>query len=286
LKAVREKMIHAGWARKYINQCIGCVKRCFKWAAGEELIPGSIPHALWAVDGLKRGRSAAKESPPIRPVEDTVVESTLAFMNPPVAAMVKLQRLTGMRPGEVVLIRPCDLDRSGPIWFFRPDSHKTEHHEIDRAIFLGPQAQEILQPFLFRDPSAFLFSPKEAVEAQRTRQRARRKSKVQPSQLCRKKNRPKKTPHDRYTRDSYTRAISYAIAGANRERLRFGPISLNEYVPHWAPNQLRHALATVARQRFGLEAAQVILGHSQADVTQIYAERNLNLGVQVARAIG
>jgi hypothetical protein len=183
-------------------------------------------------------------------------------------------------------MRLCDLERGVPIWFFRPESHKTEHHDIDRAIFLGPRAQEILRPFLFRDPGAFLFSPKEAVEAQRARQRAQRKSKVQPSQVCRKKSRPKKQPKERYTRDSYTRAISYAIARANRERLQFGPIRLSDYIPHWAPNQLRHALATEARQQFGLEAAQIILGHSKADVTQVYAERNLKLGVQVARAIG
>jgi site-specific recombinase XerD len=54
----------------------------------------------------------------------------------------------------------------------------------------------------------------------------------------------------------------------------------------WAPNQLRHAAATEVRREFRLEAAQVILGHSQANVTQIYAERDLALGVEVARAIG
>jgi hypothetical protein len=35
-----------------------------------------------------------------------------------------------------------------------------------------------------------------------------------------------------------------------------------------------------------LEAAQVALGHSQANVTQLYAERNLRLAVEVAQAIG
>jgi integrase len=46
-------------------------------------------------------------------------------------------------------------------------------------------------------------------------------------------------------------------------------------VPHWHPNQLRHNFATLARRQFGSEAAQVVLGHSRADMTQVYAERDL-----------
>jgi hypothetical protein len=41
-----------------------------------------------------------------------------------------------------------------------------------------------------------------------------------------------------------------------------------------------------SRRRFGLEAAQVILGHAKADTTQIYAERDAALAVEVARKIG
>lgn len=55
---------------------------------------------------------------------------------------------------------------------------------------------------------------------------------------------------------------------------------------HWHPNQLRHTYATKIRKEFGLEAAQVLLGHSRADVTQIYAERNQALAVGIAAKIG
>ena len=40
------------------------------------------------------------------------------------------------------------------------------------------------------------------------------------------------------------------------------------------------------RRRFGLEAAQVALGHSQARVTELYAERDLTLAVRVAEQMG
>ncbi|OWK46792.1 hypothetical protein [Fimbriiglobus ruber] len=36
------------------------------------------------------------------------------------------------------------------------------------------------------------------------------------------------------------------------------------------------------RKRFGLEAAQVLHGHAQADVTQIYSERGERLELEVA----
>jgi hypothetical protein len=37
---------------------------------------------------------------------------------------------------------------------------------------------------------------------------------------------------------------------------------------------------------FGLEAAQVALGHARADVTQTYAERDARLGIEVAKRLG
>jgi hypothetical protein len=56
--------------------------------------------------------------------------------------------------------------------------------------------------------------------------------------------------------------------------------------PVFRPNQIRHTVATRVRQEFILEHAQVILGHSKADMTQQYAERNLALASDVASKIG
>jgi integrase len=57
-------------------------------------------------------------------------------------------------------------------------------------------------------------------------------------------------------------------------------------VNHWHPNQLRHTYATEVRRRFGLEAAQVSLGHSSAKTTEIYAERDMALAEKVAKEMG
>ena len=46
-------------------------------------------------------------------------------------------------------------------------------------------------------------------------------------------------------------------------------------MPTWSPGQIRHTAGTQIRAQFGLEAAQAVLGHAKADVTQVYAERDL-----------
>ena len=80
-----------------------------------------------------------------------------------------------------------------------------------------------------------------------------------PSQAARTRRRkPRKTPGDHYTTDSYRRAITYGCRKAS--------------VPKWHPHQLRHNAATFLRREFGLEIARKVLGHSTASVTEIYAE--------------
>jgi site-specific recombinase XerC len=49
---------------------------------------------------------------------------------------------------------------------------------------------------------------------------------------------------------------------------------------------LRHSFATAIRKEHGLEAAQVLLGHARADVTQVYAERDEELAARVAEQVG
>ena len=113
--------------------------------------------------------------------------------------------------------------------------------------------------------------------------RARRETKVQPSQRGRRKPKPKRAPGDRYHTDTYRRAIQRAVDLVNRDREKGGD---DRRLAKWSPNRLRHSAATEIRKLFGLEAAQVTLGHASADVSQIYAERDITLAVEVMRKIG
>jgi integrase len=120
LIAVRQTMIDAGLCRKTINQRIRRIVHVFGWADECELVHGTVHHAQKAVRGLQRGRSKAGEGDPVKPVPDSLVEAIRPHVPRQILAMIELQRLTGMRPGEVTSMRTCDLDRTGKVWTFIP----------------------------------------------------------------------------------------------------------------------------------------------------------------------
>ncbi len=302
MKAVREKMIEGKLCRTTINSNVGRIRRMCRWGVENELIPSTVYHGLQAVQGLQRGRTKARETVPVEAVADKVINATLPHLPVIIADMVHFQRLVGCRPSEVCMVRPCDVDTSGEVWTYVPESHKTEHHGRERRIFIGPRAQDVLRPYLLRAKDSYCFSPKEAEKKRHVALREARKSKVQPSQMSRRKSKPKRKPAECYAKDSYRRAIARAceIAFKMPKDLRRIPDKLSaeqksELRAHaavwreqhvWSPNQLRHAAATQIRKRFGLEAAQVALGHSKADVTQLYAERDFALAERVMLEVG
>lgn len=246
LKVVRQDIVDSGVARSVVNKYVGRIKRMFNWAATEELVPATVPHALSLLPGLKAGRTKAKETKPVKPVDVEVVNATLPHLPKVVADMVRLQLLTGCRPDEVCNIRPQDIDRTDDVWEYRVDGHKTEHHGKCHTVYIGPEGQDILMPYLLRPADEFCFRPKRHIAV------------------------PKK--QKRYRRDSYRRAIVRACERAK--------------VPQWSPNRLRHSAATVFRKKGGLEVAQVMLGHSKANTTEIYAERDSIKAREIAALIG
>jgi integrase len=144
LQAVREAMIGEDWCRQHINKQVDRVKRCFKWATRQQMIPGSVYKALRCVDGLKRDRTLAREGRKVLPIDDADVQATIEQLPAVVADMVQLQRFTGARPGEICDVRPGDVNRAGDVWEYIPGSHKTEHHGRQRVIFIGAKGQRIL----------------------------------------------------------------------------------------------------------------------------------------------
>lgn len=176
LRAVRQKMIDAELTRGYINKQVGRLKRMFKWAAAEEMIPASVHHGLQTVAGLKYGRTAAVEAPGVKPVPDSLVDATLPHMTATLGAMVQVQRLTGMRPGELVLMRTCDLEMSDTVWAYTPEFHKNSYRGRTRQAFLGPKAQEVIRPFLRTNLQAYIFQPQQSERERREAMHAERKT--------------------------------------------------------------------------------------------------------------
>lgn len=252
-------------SRKHVNRQVGIVRRVFKWAVAEELVPADVLLALQAVTDIRTNRAPGendeRERKPVQAVEWERVEAVLPQLSRQIEAMVLLQWWTGMRPGEVTQMRTQDIDRTDEVWIYRPARHKSQHRNKERTIPLGPKAQEVLRPFLRVDQS-FLFQPEEAVTEHRDKKREDRKTPLWPSHLdAQKAKRDAATPMEfgkSYTTPAYGRAIGRACKRAN--------------VKHWSPNMLRHAAATRLRREIGIEAARVVLGHTSATTTEIYAE--------------
>ena len=68
-----------------------------------------------------------------------------------------------------------------------------------------------------------------------------------------------------------------------RPGLRASP---NEEVTASRPNHVRHNAATVLRKEFRLDAACVILGHTSAAVTEIYAKMDRKKAAEIMGVVG
>lgn len=273
LKAVRERMVENGLARVNVNARVAVIRAAFGWAAEEEMVPPAVAAGLKALKHLQAGRSAAKETEPRRPVSKEDVFATLPFLRPRLRALVLAMWHSGMRCGEAVQLRTCDVDMTGATWIFRPPRHKGAWRGKLREIDLGPKAQEALRPWVKLEREAYWFSPADAVrdqlEERRTaratplwashqeRYRAEAQERARRRAELRRAERVKpKVPREKYD----TIAVGQAIARA-AERAR---------VPRWSPHQLRHAALSRIRRELGLEAAIACGGHGSPAVTEAY----------------
>ncbi len=289
LRTVRQRMIDMGWCRTNINRMVDRIKRLFRWATQNELLPGSVYESLRTVAGLRRGRSDAAESKPVRPVPIEHVEAVKPYVSRQVWAMIRLQLLTAARSGEIVILRPCDVDTSGRIWVYRPAHHKTAHHGHERCIYIGPRAQKVLAPFILRNPKSYCFSPAEARAEYLNKIRLARKTPPQQGNApgTNRKAKPRKKPGEHYSTSSYGHAIREAIKKAFRPKGMSNERFRKWKAPqHWHPHQLRHNAATELRKEFGLETARIILGHRSPAITEVYAETNEKHALEAMMKVG
>jgi integrase len=261
-----------GWCRNRVNRNVGRVRSFFKWAVSEKLASPMQLVELQSVAPLKRGRGA-RESEPVLPVDPDIVSKTLPHLPPHVHDMVLFQLRTGTRSGEVCALRPCDIDRTGPVWVYRPSKHKTAHLGHARAIAIGPKAQEAIGRHLEAiGPGDYVFSPARQEAEINASKRAVRKTPVQPSQVDRRKPDAERKPLEQFCNRAYARAIARACKKAG--------------VPHWHPHQLRHTAALLIEREHGAEAARATLGHRTLNMTLHYAGIDLRRAVEVAANMG
>jgi integrase len=288
LKACRDQMIRDERARTNINRHVTRIRGVLKWAVENELLPASVHHGLMAVGGLRRGRCEVAESDPVQPVPMDHVEAVLPFVSRQVAAMIRLQALTGARPGEVTIMRTGDIDRGGKLWVYKPARHKSQIHGHAREIYLGPKAQETVSPFLKLDRNAYIFSPADAEQEGREALHANRKTPLSCGNVPgSQRNRTGRKVNGVYSVSAYYLAIQRGCDRADGWH-KGGMVIDNEegVIPRWNPHRIRHTAATEPRKTHGLEAAQCVLGHRTLTATQIYAAKNTEHAMKIMAEIG
>ncbi|MEE9391934.1 MAG: tyrosine-type recombinase/integrase [Planctomycetota bacterium] len=274
LKSLRDRLIKKRLARSTINDKMRIIVTALRWAVEEELVHESAWRSLQAVRTLQRGRSEAKETEPITPVEKADVEAVLPHLTSVLRAMVLVQWFSGARPGEVCTMRIREVDRSGKNWIYKPEHHKTLHHGKKRLLVLGPKAREELSLLLRPDPDAYFFSPEVSERERKEQRHADRKTPLscgnKPGSV--RTPNPKRPPGAFFSTQSYGRAVKRACVNAG--------------IAPWTPNQLRHSAATRIRKEFSLEHARAVLGHSSTSTTEIYAEVDKTIAIDVMERIG
>jgi len=283
LKAVRAAMVDAGWCRGTVNRAVQRIKQVFKWGVENELVPPSVYHGLTAVTGLRKGRCGVRESKPVQPVPDEYVDAIRPHVSRGVWAMIELQRLTGMRAGEVTAMRGCDLDTMGKVWLYKPRLHKNAFREHERVVELGPRAKATIKPFLQANTEAYLFSPQRAEVERYANAETHRRPNQRP-----KTPQTDRTLGERYTTQSYGRAIARAcdVADLAAKMERGLERDSERIVPHWHSHQLRHNYGTMIRREYGLETARILLGHRSVPMTELYAEVDRAKAREVVGRIG
>lgn len=286
LKESRKLMAKNGLCVNVINARVRKVRQVFRWFVSDLGLNAMVWHALQALQPLEAGRPlevgtdefiTPRVSEPVGPAPEAHVFAVADACPPTIAAMIMFQYWTGARPGETCRIRATELDVSGPVWLFSPSLHKTAHRKKIRTILVGPRAQLVIAPFMTRTIGGFIFRPCDAWDerqAQRVAKYAPKAAGDYRSWASYQARSEEKIGRggECWNPKAYAKAIMRVCDDLN--------------IPRWSPNQLRHNAATRIRKAYGLDVAQVVLGHSKADVTQIYADIDREKAVRAMEAAG
>lgn len=248
--ALRSRWIAAGLSRGSVNDYISKTRQIFAWGMEQGLVDATTLVAV-TVKGLAVGRTEAQETEGVSAAVEEHVLAVAAKLGGVLEAMIRLQNVVGMRPGEVCRMRGGEIDRDGKVyvrkgkrmriiqlrdkngkpatcWVFQPGRFKTRHHGKTLAYVLGPKARLLLAPWLKDDPGEYLFPSRQA-------------------------------PH--YSTSSYNTRVRETCDALG--------------VPRWSANMLRHSVSTYYDQQAGLLLASKIMGHARPETTLGYIEENL-----------
>lgn len=236
------------WVRTVTNRQIVRVRTVFRWAEARRLIgKGSWEH-LRTVPGLRKHDRGVTHPSPRRLATFKEVKTIALACSPSVCRALLLQWYTGMRSIEVRLMRPADVQRAGPVWFYRPPAHKGAWREEDagRVVALGPRCQALLRGLLDGDQTRYVFSPPK-------RGKVRRKP-------C----------YDEWTYAQHVHRAAVSVG-----------------LGHFRPYDCRHAAKQRFTRLFGLDGARAMLGQKSLGTTNQYGlQLDTETAARVAAKVG
>jgi integrase len=153
------------WCREVINRRVARIKLMFKRCELWGLVPPGTHARLSVITGSS---TKALPSPDTEPASWGDVKRLAVFLSRPgkgrhkerakrLAALLLTLWWSGARPGEIRIMRAGDVDRSGEVWIYRPETHKNAWRGQTREIALGPKCQAVLKSLMGDDPTAYLF---------------------------------------------------------------------------------------------------------------------------------
>jgi integrase len=229
---------------------------------------------LKTVEPLREGRENDER---FWEVEDEVIERTLLLLPPVYQAIIRILWWTGARPKEILRMRVEDIEREvvednglkTEMWSLSPKKHKTAKKNKRRVIAFGSREQAVLIPYLAgKKAEDFVFRPEDAIAERKQSARAKRKTKLQPSQVERErmfKENPKCRYNPSFATTAVGNALRDAIANANKT------LPGGERIPEWTLYSLRHKYVSEYVEKYGVEAAALMVGHTDTEmVRRIY----------------
>lgn len=237
MRAIQRHMIERGLCRSEVNSRKNRILRWCRWCVEYEHADESMVTRLGTVKPVRKGQHGVRDKAKVTGVDMADIDAVLKVARPTLARAIRVQLLTGMRPGELLKMRFCDLkpSRGGDLWEYRP-SHKTEHLGRVRLIPIGPEAQLEL-----RDQVHSLTAQGNLVDGEIITPRLG-------------------DAHDTRAFWPWKRTGAYGDA-IKRACARAG-------VAPWSPNQLRHTRGTLACRARGEDVAAELLGHADPSMTR------------------
>lgn len=148
LMKLQRKWIEDGRARATVNDYVSIVRQMFHWALAETDLPFENYVRLGLVKQLKKGQTDAKDRQRSKVVAQEHIDAIRDDVPEMAGALIELQMLTAARPGELLSLKPTDIDTRGDVWIATLREHKTAYCGEERKLRFGPKAQAILRKWM------------------------------------------------------------------------------------------------------------------------------------------